>query len=263
MREAIRSIIKKTLFTTTGALGVAQPEQKVVQDADRYWKQGDDPNFKRNSHWRGDSAIADDDKWLSLGREHLRLYRDFRSFLGGARPMGRVIEWGCGGGANAVHFAPEATEFVGVEVSEATLAECGKQLAAEGLNRFVPVLVDVAHPEQALERVTAPCDLFLSTYVFELIPSQPYGARLLRIAEKLLVHGGIAMVQIKYETAAWDTRPRRWGYRRNLANTTTYRIEDFWTLATSCGLTPKAVTLVPEQPLVGDVRYAYFLLVKE
>jgi SAM-dependent methyltransferase len=263
MRESIRSIIKKTLFSTTGALGLAQPEQKVVQDSDRYWKQGSDPNFKRNSHWRGESAIADDEKWFSLGHQHLRLYRDFTNFLGVSRPMGRVIEWGCGGGANAVHFARDATEFVGVEVSEATLAECGKQLSDEGLNNFVPVLVDVANPEHAVERVKGPCDFFLSTYVFELIPSQAYGERLLRIAEKLLVRGGLAMIQIKYATSAWETRPRRWGYRRNLANTTTYRVEDFWMLASSCGLVPKAVTLVPEQPLVGDVRYAYFLLVKE
>jgi hypothetical protein len=50
---------------------------------------------------------------------------------------------------------------------------------------------------------------------------------------------------------------------RSLANTTAYRIEDLWDLAVTCGLTPKAVTLVPKQPLVGDVRYAYFLLTKE
>jgi hypothetical protein len=34
--------------------------------------------------------------------------------VGFTRPWHGVLERGCGGGANAVHFAQRATEFVGV-----------------------------------------------------------------------------------------------------------------------------------------------------
>ena len=37
-------------------------------------------------------------------------------------------------------------------------------------------------------------------------------------------------------------------------------IDEFWTAATSCGLRPELVTLVPKNDL--DERYAYFLLTK-
>ena len=82
------------------------------------------------------------------------------------------------------------------------------------------------------------------------------------IARDLLAPGGAALIQIKYATDDWRTRPRRWAYRLNLANTTTFQIDAFWQLCRACGLEPRAVTLVPEQPLVGDERYAYFLLTK-
>ena len=88
-----------------------------------------------------------------------------------------------------------------------------------------------------------------------------YGLRLLRIARDLLADDGLALVQIKYSTDSWRTRSRR---RRNrsftVASITTYRIDEFWTAATTCGLRPELVTLVPKNNL--DERYAYFLLTK-
>jgi len=127
----------------------------------------------------------------------------------------------------------------------------------------MPVLVDAADPEAALGRVQGPCDLFISTYVFELLPTPEYGIRVLRIAYELLAPGGMAMVQIKYKEANLTTASRRWGYARNLAWNATYRIEEFWLLAQECGFSPKMVTLLPEQPLVNDRNYAYFLLLKQ
>lgn len=80
------------------------------------------------------------------------------------------------------------------------------------------------------------------------------------IAHRLLRPGGVALIQIKYETKESRTKPRRWGYRANLANMTTYPIDRFWELAAEVGFKPKALKLQPKQPLVNDERYAYFLL---
>ncbi|MFC5993283.1 class I SAM-dependent methyltransferase, partial [Pseudonocardia hispaniensis] len=167
--------------------------------------------------------------------------------------------WGCGGGANAVAFAPQAREFIGVDVSPESLRECERQVARVCDTPFRPVLIDVAAPEAALEAIPGPCEAFLSFYVFELLPTPAYGERILRIAHRLLAPGGLALIQIKYDTGSWRTKPRGRSYRFGPAGMTSYPIPAFWQLAQRCGLRPEYVHLVPRDEL--DERYAYFLLV--
>ena len=153
---------------------------------------------------------------------------------------------------------------MGVDVAAASLAECRRQLDAEGLaDRFVPVEAEVDDPEAAAREVLAsarPCDLFLCVYVFELVPGPTYAQRLMRIAHDLLAPGGVGIVQFKYATNDWRGRPRRWAYRLNLVKTTVLHVEQFWRMAEEAGLVPHAMTLVPEDRLVGDERHAYVLL---
>ncbi|MGH3517110.1 MAG: class I SAM-dependent methyltransferase [Haloechinothrix sp.] len=171
------------------------------------------------------------------------------------------MEWGCGGGANAIHFAPQCEEFIGVDVSSDTLDECARQIAATCATVFRPVQIEVAQPEQAVDKIGSTCDIFLSFYVFELIPTPEYGERLVRIARNLLAPGGLALIQIKYDEGRFWTKPRRRSYRSGVAEMTTYPIADFWQLASKCGLRPESIELVPKNEL--DERYAYFLLSKE
>jgi SAM-dependent methyltransferase len=178
-------------------------------------------------------------------------------------PLKRIVEWGCGGGMNAVHFGPLVDEFYGVDISSASLDECRRQMTEAGLHNFRPVLIDAANPEAALEQVEGQCELLLSTYVFELLPTPEYGLRVLRIAYELLAPDGIVMVQVKYNEGDWKTRSQGWAYIKSLAWNATYRIEEFWQATEKCGFTPKMITLLPKQPLVNDRNYAYFLLQKE
>jgi hypothetical protein len=96
--------------------------------------------------------------------------------------------------------------------------------------------------------------------VFELIPTPEYGARLLRIASSVLAPDGIGIVQIRYSTDSWWTKPRRRHYRSGMTDMTTYSIEEFWTLIETCGLRPVSVELVPRDDL--DERYAYFTVTR-
>jgi hypothetical protein len=244
-------------------LGFGRSDRKLIQDAQRYWEKPKDFNrWKGVSHIRSGQGFArDESKWLALGKEHFRLYEMFSRALQFPRPLTRIVEWGCGGGANAIHFATECKEFVGVDVSDSTLKECEQQVESVGKAKFVPVRVTIDEPEQAVLRIPQKCELFLCTYVFELIPSAEYGKRILRIATNLLTDGGMALIQIKY-AESFLTRSRGFNYERNSANMTTYRIEAFWHHAKEAGLTPMIIHLVPEQPLVHDVRYAYFCLIK-
>lgn len=257
----IQSLVSSVVRRGVRLSGLHQSENKIASDSQEYWSNAGECEFRTNSHWRGEGGLPDD-TWDALGRIHMRLFDDLIGLTQLKKPLDRIVEWGCGGGANAIHFAKFTRQFIGVDVSQASLDECARNVAGVGCNNFVPVHVDVSRPEAATKLINGSCDLFLCTYVFELIPSPEYGVRLLSVARELLRPGGVALIQIKYQTVEARTRERRWGYRANLANMTTYPIHTFWELAEAVGLVPKAVTLQPKQPLVNEERYAYFLLTR-
>ena len=90
-------------------------------------------------------------------------------------------------------------------------------------------------------------------------PSTDYASSALRISCLLMT----AWRWCRSSTGrdSWRTRSRRRNYRSSTsASMTTYRIDEFWTAATECGLRPELITLVPKNAL--DERYAYFLLTK-
>jgi hypothetical protein len=251
-----RDIVNRALTS----VGVVDSETTLIRDAQEYWRTTSSDRWKCDSHWREASVFADGDLWTEVGRRHLEMFERLARVPGSPHRFRSIIEWGCGGGANAVHFAPRSSSFVGVDISQESLDECARQVARTTSTTFQSILIDAGNPEAALEQLTEPCDLFTSFYVFELITSQEYGARLLRIARRALVDNGLAFIQIKYDIGSWRTRSRRRAYQSGLADMTTYRIEAFWSLAQECGLEPEVVYLVPRNEL--DERYAYFLLSK-
>jgi cyclopropane fatty-acyl-phospholipid synthase-like methyltransferase len=262
VESKIHAVVYTPVLFVRNTLGLHHPEATLISDSQQYWNDPSNQHLRQYAHWRGSGIFKDESRWLALGREHLRLYEAFARMVGlKPPPVKRIVEWGCGGGMNAVHFGHLAAEFCGVDVSSESLDECGKQMSMEGLRNFTPILIDASDPEAALAQVPGPCDLFLSTYVFEALPSPEYGIRVLRIARQLVETGGLAIIQIKYHDN-WKNASRRWNYAKNLARTSTFRIEEFWVAAEQCGFVPKTVTLVPKQPMVNDRNYAYFLLQK-
>jgi SAM-dependent methyltransferase len=245
---------------TVGSLGFRQSESRIAADAQAYWSATPTEGSKARSHWRDAHSFADNQLWQRIGKKHLEMYHRAARTVGHSGPAGRILEWGCGGGANAVHFAPVASEFIGVEISQDSLDECAKQLANTTSTPFRQILVDVDRPEEAITQVDGPVDLFLCVYVFELIPTPEYGARLLRIASSVLASDGIGIIQIRYSTDSWWTKPRRRHYRSGMTDMTTYSIDEFWQLIEACGLRPVNVELAPNDDL--DERYAYFTVTR-
>jgi hypothetical protein len=245
-------------------LNLHDSEEKIMADSQNYWNQTSRADGERGlAHWRGQGIFAhDDERWLAIGRNHLRIFERLAGPHWLRERPARIVEWGCGGGANAVHFGPGAARYYGIDITQASLTECGRQMSAVGLNNFVPLAIEVSNPEGVEQLVNQPCHLFLSTYVFELLPSKSYGGRLLRIAHRLLEPNGLAFLQIKYSDLSSSSQGYRWNYARHTASMTTYRVEEFWNEAEKAGLQPQVLLLEPEQPLVHDRRYAYFLLQK-
>lgn len=262
MKNLLRNVARTTVEQLAGTRILRDEEKVLVRDAQIYWQDSYSKNHRSNSHWCGDTGI-DDTIWRELGKRHLDLFRNYLALKRLNRPTHRIVEWGCGGGANAIHFATEGEEFVGVDVSSNSLTECGRRLQDMGFFNYLPIQITVDNPDKAVEHLIGTCDVFLCTYVFELFPTPEYGQRIVNLAYRLLRPSGFAIIQIKYGTHERRTRPRRWSYERNLANMTTYTIEDFWLIAEQAGFSPFSVTLRPKDELVGDERYAYFLLEKK
>lgn len=242
-----------------GQLGFAHSGGRLTRDASQYWSGTPDDRLLNDSHCREGTKFEDTALWTAMGQEHLQLFQRLRRTAVEPAPLKRIVDWGCGGGANAVCFAPLAQEFIGVDIVAETVDECARQVALACSTPFVKVVADIARPEEAAREIPRPCDLFLCMYVIELVPTQAYGLRLMRIAYDLLAPGAQAFVQIKYATGSWRTRSRRRSYRSSVAGVT-YRIDEFWTAMADIGFRPEAVALVPKNEL--DERYAYFLLSK-
>lgn len=239
---------------------------RIEHDAQHFWTRKIDSDNGLWWHARESSMFAGTDgqsRWAMIGRRHLGMWENFARAAGIERPVKTIVEWGCGGGANAVAFANECNDFWGVDVSKDAIEACKTELARSApACVFHPVQIDVPSPEAALDVLPRNVDLFCCFYVFELLPSQEYGLRVLKIAQEVLRPGGVCFVQIKYYNELRRTRPRRWGYSRSAANMTTYSIDGFWEMAGSCGLEAKQLTLLPRPPEVPDERYAYYFLQK-
>lgn len=265
MKKIIKKLLSPSSYTYDSLrnyLNLIDSEEKLIKDSEKYWNDPSQKVLKQYSHWRGQGVFADDRRWLSIGLQNLDIYQQFARLENCNNSLSRIVEWGCGGGANAIHFAKIAKEYYGVEISNDSLEECQKQLATEGLTNFKPILIEASKPESVCDLISDSCDLFLSTYVFELLPSQEYGIKILKIAYQLLKEKGMALIQIKYSTRSSNTQSKRWDYHKNLTSMTTYPIEEFWSLAEECGFKPQAIKLVPIAALVDDERYAYFCLLK-
>ena len=72
--------------------------------------------------------------WDVVGRGHLELFDRLARVVERKEQLGTVVEWGCGGGANAVSFAPRCSSFVGVDISQDSLDECARQVTGGHLD---------------------------------------------------------------------------------------------------------------------------------
>ena len=139
-------------------LSVPLPQslRRRAAEAQDYWTA---PNGER---WASDSHLRDTvPGWDRIGPQHREMFEAFARGVGVDPQPARVLEWGCGGGANAVAFAPSAVEFIGVDVSPESLAACAKEVANVCSTPFTSVLVGVDSPEDAsirsLSRSTCSC----------------------------------------------------------------------------------------------------------
>lgn len=239
-------------------------ESKLAAENQDFWN-GDysNPGIAQGAHWKNNGVFENNQIWHDIGKEHLDLILNYSSVLNIQFPVKQIIEWGCGGGANAVHFAPLTEIFTGIEITPESLIECNKQVLEGGFNNFRPILIDASAPESVLNEQISEADLFICTYVYEMLPSPAYGLSVLNLANKMLKNEGIAFIQIRYSDGKKGIKSKRWGYKFHASYMTTYTLEEFWEYSKEFGFEPLGVYLKPIQPLVHEQCYAYFFLRKK
>ncbi len=238
---------------------------QLARQARHFWNEVSQQNPQRaqEAHWRGHGAFTDDSVWLKLGRDHVQLLQRALHAHGRTLSPRRVVEWGCGGGMNAVHLVRSAQAYFGVDIATATLQECARQVQAEGGGPFVPVLVDPLSPRAALPQIGGHCDLFLCTYVFELLPSEAHALEVVDIARDLLSPGGVALLHVRLARSGPAGGSRPWGYAQNMAHNVRFTNEAFTKACRDRGLRLLEPVMVGEVPELGERDYAYYVFERE
>src|SRR5690242_2002704 len=119
-----RSLLREAVDRATVQPGLGHSEERLAQDARDYWTHPTAPDWRGNSHFRDAEVFAEVD-WAGVGAGHWELFSRLAQIAGPDVRLHRIVEWGCGGGTNAVAFAPHCREFIGVDVNKESLIECG------------------------------------------------------------------------------------------------------------------------------------------
>jgi ubiquinone/menaquinone biosynthesis C-methylase UbiE len=171
----------------------------------------------------------------------------------------RTLEWGVGGGANAICFAPISGEFIAVDVAQQSLDETVRQVRSECASSVTPVLVSTSTHYAEVTGLAGSVDLFLCFYVLELVPTEAHAFEIIDMAYRLLKPGGAAILQAKYKSSASGFRP--WAHlSARLGNMCIIDIPRLWAQLESTGFIVRYVELVPHTRL--DRNYAYFFATK-
>ncbi len=214
------------------------------REAGRYWRMSaNDDRIRDQSHWCG-SGRWERERWMEHGEFQRGLLEErFRRFAaaGTAFPPGdaHALEWGCGGGALTRILCERFSRVYGVEISNATLLECKRQMERLGHRNFSGAVIAAEHPESTLDVVPAgSVDFILSIAVFQHFPSRAYTGRVLRVMETLLRDGAFAFLQMRYSDGSdrYRTKEGEGSYATHVITMTSFPFRDFQNLLEDAGL---------------------------
>ena len=137
-----------------------------------------------------DEALAE---FFASGEHHVDgVMRSCGTYFGAAFAPKRILDFGCGVGRLVVAFAKSADEVVGVDISDAMLAEAARNCAARELHN-----VRLVRSDDELSRVTGTFDLVHSAITLQHIDVDR-GRRIIQRMLQLLAPGGVMALQLTY-----------------------------------------------------------------
>lgn len=234
------------------------------ESAKAVWENHRDEEYRRDqSHWLGHGRWKERDDWLRIGNSNRQQIERIFGFLDGdvgtKLKLGglNILEWGPGGGTNAVAFMDLAKHYYGIDISKKNLDECGRQLSIEGFKNFHKLTVDRG-PLSIVEHVKLPIDLIISTACFQHFPTKKYGEEVLEAFRELIAPEGLGYVQIRYDDGTPKYKPKSLAaYKKKHITATSYQLHEFHELLENYGLRPLFMQIINSK-----TKYARFVFGK-
>lgn len=165
--------------------------------------------FDAHLFWNGNTAKRDDQahhlghgRWTPRAwRKHGQFYLNLFQEHFGTAPMGRLLDWGCGGGANVVAFADQFEHIVGVDISLDSLRRCVQVCAERALPidlfQPFPIAIDNPFAARSLTNEGNLFDFLLCIEVVQHMPSARYAHDVMSLWAELCWKGSGALVQFR------------------------------------------------------------------
>lgn len=198
------------------------------------------------SHWRGVGMWSDDEKWLLIGKSSLKKLKKLNAYLGKTDDSLKnmtVLEWGTGGGSNAIAFSKVAQKYYGVDISKKNLDEVVRQCKKENIkDYFVPIPL-TGEPKSILNDVKFKIDFFLSTAVFQHFPSKEYGVNVLKTVAQICKQNAFCIIQIRFDNGnpKFSAIKDITDYQDKYLTATSYELSEFWNIAEKLNFEPHFV----------------------
>lgn len=228
--------------------------QDLERDAGSYWSLSDtEERVRDQSHWRGAMRWSLE-RWHSHGDFYMDLILKYLERYAGAGSIGELpqrtaLEWGCGGGSVVRSLCSRFAFVYGTEISEASLAECARQMRSLGFANFQGIHFPSHRPESALGLLREESvDFFVSVNVFQHFPSKLYAERVLRVMGRLARPGAYALLQVRYFDGSEKLRQKENDYAGNVIYMTSFTAEEFFPLLGAAGFD----LLGSERDIEGD-----------
>jgi hypothetical protein len=230
--------------------------------AKQLWENHDDKEYiKDQSHWRGIGRWKNDSDWINIGKSTLqRLKWIMRADGIEFEEEGKkntILEWGPGGGANAVGLMKYCNQYYGIDISKLNLDEAARVMQSEGSNAFIPIHLKTS-PNVALDFIPEESiDIFISTAVFQHFPSKEYGMQVLKVMRKLLKKKSISYIQFRFDNGNPKYKPNESisDYKNRHIYSNSYSIDEFWAILVDLGYKPLCVSNVSQ---INNYASIYF-----
>ncbi|HET6230862.1 MAG TPA: class I SAM-dependent methyltransferase [Longimicrobiaceae bacterium] len=188
----------------------------MLGNTDRDWKSygKNDPYYGVLSDDGYSRGRMDDEarrRFFESGAAHVdSIFAELRSQTGVDPAPARALDFGCGVGRLTIPLAGRCGEVVGVDISEAMLAEASRNASAAGVTNAEFVISD-----DALSAAEGSFDLVHSFIVFQHI-SPARGVRIFAAMLEKLRPGGLGVVHFTYAKDLPPVRRIAYGARRHL-----------------------------------------------
>jgi ubiquinone/menaquinone biosynthesis C-methylase UbiE len=167
---------------------------EIERDAYSFWNE-QSQSIRHLSHIYLADKSQDNHDLDSFSSLNAQVFDNFAQSLSKDCTKLVALEWGCGGGANAVELCKKFKKIFLVDISEQSIAACKERLESAGVSNFEFIHLSTLRDFEKLKNIRV--DAIFSTAVFQHFPSKEYAREVLLEMSKILSSKGFIMIQVR------------------------------------------------------------------